>query len=140
MFTEGGGGVAAIVCDTTGNTVRQGYCYTCLAIGGGFFGRVTKSVSSSLVGSLAKGFFAEVLRKVCGNLRETRSYSVRKGCGNSAESLRKFRGKLQTNFCNDPFPNHPISELLSQGNLRSITIIYDNFATCMSLHFHRKNW
>ena len=29
------GGVAAIVCDTTGNTVRQGYCYTCLAIGGG---------------------------------------------------------------------------------------------------------
>ena len=35
-------GVAAIVCDTTGNTVRQGYCYTCLAIGGGYFGRVTK--------------------------------------------------------------------------------------------------
>ena len=31
------GGVAAIVCDTTGNTVRQGYCYTCLAIGGGVF-------------------------------------------------------------------------------------------------------
>ena len=27
-------GVAAIVCDTTENTVRQGYCYTCLAIEG----------------------------------------------------------------------------------------------------------
>ena len=29
---ERSGGVAAIVCDTI---VRQGYCYTCLAIGGG---------------------------------------------------------------------------------------------------------
>ena len=38
FFKERSGGV----CDTTGNTVRQGYCYTCLAIGGGFFGRVTK--------------------------------------------------------------------------------------------------
>ena len=35
------GGVAAIFCDSTENTVRQGYCYTCLAIGG-YFGRVTK--------------------------------------------------------------------------------------------------
>ena len=35
IFTERSGGVAAIACDTTGNTVRQGYCYTCLAIGGG---------------------------------------------------------------------------------------------------------
>ena len=32
IFTERSGGVAAIVCDTAGNT-RQGYCYTCLAIG-----------------------------------------------------------------------------------------------------------
>ena len=32
---ERSGGVAAIVCDATENTVRQGYCYTCLAIGGG---------------------------------------------------------------------------------------------------------
>ena len=32
---ERSGGVAAIVCDTTGNAVRQGYCYTCLAIRGG---------------------------------------------------------------------------------------------------------
>ena len=48
MFTEGSGGAAAIVCDTTGNTVREGYCYTCLAIGGGYFGRVTKSYSETL--------------------------------------------------------------------------------------------
>ena len=41
LWTAIGGGVAAIVCNTTGNTVRQGYCYTCLAIGG-YFGRVTK--------------------------------------------------------------------------------------------------
>ena len=34
-FKERSGGVAAIVCDTTGNTVRQGYSYTCLAIWGG---------------------------------------------------------------------------------------------------------
>ena len=33
---ESKGGIAAIVCDTTGNAVRQGYCYTCLAIGGVF--------------------------------------------------------------------------------------------------------
>ena len=36
---ERSGGVAAIVLE---NRVRQGYCYTCLAIGGGCFGRVTK--------------------------------------------------------------------------------------------------
>ena len=33
---ERSGGVAAIVCDITGNIVRQGYLYTCLAIGGVF--------------------------------------------------------------------------------------------------------
>ena len=31
IFTERSEGVAAIVCDTTGNTVRQGYCYTCVS-------------------------------------------------------------------------------------------------------------
>ena len=36
IFMESKGGVAAIVCDTTGNAVRQGYCNTCLAIGGVF--------------------------------------------------------------------------------------------------------
>ena len=35
IFKERSGGVAAIVCDTKGNTVRQGYCHTYLAIGGG---------------------------------------------------------------------------------------------------------
>ena len=34
IFKERSGGIAVIVCDATGNTVRQGYCYTCLAIGG----------------------------------------------------------------------------------------------------------
>ena len=43
-FAERSGGVAAIVCDTTGNTVRQGYCYTCLAIGG-YFGRVIQKTT-----------------------------------------------------------------------------------------------
>ena len=67
------------------------------------------------MGSLAKGY----LRKVCGNSAENLRkfakntfYCVRKGCGNSAESLRKFRGNLRKIFCNDPFPNDPISELL----------------------------
>ena len=46
FFKERSGGVAAIVCDTTGSTVRQGYCYTCLAIGGGYFRRVTKLADS----------------------------------------------------------------------------------------------
>ena len=32
-MTERNGGAAAIVCDTTGNTVRQGSCDRCLAIG-----------------------------------------------------------------------------------------------------------
>ena len=35
IFVERSGGVAAIVCDTTENTVRQGYCYACLATRGG---------------------------------------------------------------------------------------------------------
>ena len=35
-----------IVCDTTENTVRQGYCYTCLTTGG-YFGRVTKELNET---------------------------------------------------------------------------------------------
>ena len=68
------------------------------------------------MGSLAKVF----LPKVCGNSAENSRkfarntfYCVRKGCGNSAESLRKFRGHLQKIFCNEPFPNDLISELLN---------------------------
>ena len=45
---ESSGGVAAIVCDTTGNTVRQGCCYTCLAIRGDI------SVGSLRLGGLEK--------------------------------------------------------------------------------------
>ena len=62
------------------------------------------------MGSLAKGS----LRKVCGNSAESllkfathTFYCVRKGCGNSA-----VRGNLRKIFCNDPFPNDPISEML----------------------------
>ena len=48
-LTERSEGVAAIVCDTTEKTVRQGYCYTCLAIGGGgYCGRVAKLTLSGL--------------------------------------------------------------------------------------------
>ena len=35
-------------------------------------------------------------------------YCARNGCGNSVESLQQYRGKFQTNFCNDPLPNDSI--------------------------------
>ena len=57
-------------------------------------------------GVVSEGGFAASLRKFCGKFAETTFYCARKGCGNSAEILRKI-------FCNDPFPNNPISELLS---------------------------
>ena len=64
-------------------------------------------------GSLAKGF----LRKVCGNSAESsRKFDkntfrcVRKVCRNSAESC----GNLRNIFWNDPFPNDPMSELLKK--------------------------
>ena len=53
------------------------------------------NIGSSLMGLLAKVFFAESLCQV-------------RGCGNSAKSC----GNLQKMFCNDPFPNDAISELL----------------------------
>ena len=74
------------------------------------------------MGSLAK----ESLRKVCGASAEnSRKYEklhfmllrqerVRKFCG----KLQKFRAKC---FCNDPFPNDPISELLITGPLVPLT-------------------
>ena len=52
------------------------------------------------MGSLAKGVFAEILWKFCGKFAETKFYCNRKGCGNSAESLQKFRGNLRKIFCN----------------------------------------
>ena len=69
----------------------------------------------NLWGRQRRGFcgkFAEILRKFCGKFADTTSYCARKGCGNSAESLRKFRRNSRKIFCNDPFPNDPISELL----------------------------
>ena len=64
-----------------------------------------------LLGSLAKGFS----RKVCGNSAETSRKvakhvfcCVRKGRGNLSESLRNI-------FCNHPFPNDLMTELLKEG-------------------------
>ena len=68
-------------------------------------------LSAALMGSLAKGF----CRSFCGNLAEickSSFHCVRKECGNSAESLWKFRGNFQTSFCNDPVLNDPMRELL----------------------------
>ena len=61
---ERSGGVAAIVCDTTGNTVRQGYCYTCLAIGGGI------SVGSLFIDLLMGLFRGAVFRDGGGALKQ----------------------------------------------------------------------
>ena len=73
-------------------------------------------VGSSLMGSLAKAFlakhFVEVLWKIGENLQKCvllHQERVRNFCG----KLRKFRRSFQTNFCNDPFLNDIISELLS---------------------------
>ena len=63
-------------------------------------------VSSSLAGPLAKVF----LQKLGGNSSENVCQErVRKFCGKFA----KFLGDFQTNFCNDPFPNDPLSEWLT---------------------------
>ena len=61
------------------------------------------------MGSLAKGF----LRKLCGKFAEICKEMHLIAPGKGAEILRKFRGNLRKIFCNDPFPNDPISELLS---------------------------
>ena len=67
IFMERSGGAAAIVCDTTENTVRQGYCYTCLVIGGGYFGRVAKPNGPfSATKSLVYSFFLPLNQKSLG--------------------------------------------------------------------------
>ena len=73
--------------------------------------RPTENISGSLMGSLAKGFLRTILRKFCGKSAEIckNLFVLCQKCGNSAESLRKFCRMFQTNFCNDPFPNVPIS-------------------------------
>ena len=47
IFKGSRGGVAAIVCDTTGNTVRQGLLLHLSRDSGGHFGRVTKFTAIS---------------------------------------------------------------------------------------------
>ena len=72
-------------------------------------------------GVVSEGVFAESLLKFCGKFakiyakitKKKRNVLMRqekgaKFCG----KLRKFRGNLRNFFCNDPFPNDPISELL----------------------------
>ena len=64
------------------------------------------------MGSLAKVFWgAEIEQKIRGHL-EKHVLLLRERdqnfCGKFAEVLRN----VQTNFCNDPFPNDPISESL----------------------------
>ena len=75
-------------------------------------------------GVVSEGVFAESSRKFCGKFAEIcnnkkkrllRQERLRKFCRNSAESLQKLRGNLRKVFCNDPFPNDPISELLIKG-------------------------
>ena len=71
--------------------------------------------SSSLMASLAKGFLRKMLGIFCGEFAEickNTFYCVRKGCRNSAECLQNIRGDFRKIFCNDPFSNDPISELL----------------------------
>ena len=76
-------------------------------------------------GVVSEGLFAESLRKFAKNT----CYCVRKGCGYSAESWRKFRGNLRKNVCNDPFPNDPISALLKTGNTAKTQCCLSNIST-----------
>ena len=59
------------------------------------------------MGSLAKVFFF-----FFGNSAESSRKLRFIAPGKGAEILRKFRGNLRKFFCDDPFPNDPISELL----------------------------
>ena len=45
--------------------MRQGYCYTCLAIGGGgYFGRVTKALPLAYPKNLGRLFFGDSLTRL----------------------------------------------------------------------------
>ena len=68
-------------------------------------------------GVVSEGVFAESLWKFCGKFADNTFYCARKGCGNSAESLRKFHGNLRKIFWNDPFPNDPISVVLRERHI-----------------------
>ena len=72
-------------------------------------------------GVVSEGVFAESLRKFCGKFAEifkkyalVRQERARKFCG----KLRNFAEILRKSFCNDPFPNDPISELLMEQAFR----------------------
>ena len=68
-----------------------------------------------IYGVVSEGFFsrkfAEILRKLRGDLPKNnvflRQERVRKVCG--------FRRNSRKVFCNDHFPNDPISDLLNDG-------------------------
>ena len=68
-------------------------------------GVVSKRVSAE---SLQKFCF-----KLCRNLQKICSIAPGKGTEILQRSLRKFRRILRKFLCNDPFPNNPISELLT---------------------------
>ena len=76
--------------------------------------RIRINVSSSLMGSLAKGVFAESLRKFCGKFAEICKEMRFIAPGKGAEIPRKVRGNLRKIFCNDPFPNDPIPPFLQR--------------------------
>ena len=86
-----------------------------LPLGPIFFG-------SSLMGSLAKG----LLRKVCRNSAESSWLFAKNAFIKGQERVLKCYGKFaeisRNFFCNHPFPNDPISELLIKcrtGNSRA---------------------
>ena len=58
------GGVAAIACNTAEKTVRQGYCYTCLAIGGAG-GIAISFLWCSLLGIIERGGTASLRSRTC---------------------------------------------------------------------------
>ena len=64
------------------------------------------------MGSLAKGFLRKVYGNSAENSRKIRFIAPGKDAEILRKVLRKFRGNLRKIFCNDPFPNDPISELL----------------------------
>ena len=100
------------------------------------------------MGSLARGFggkCSEILRKIP---EICKKYVLlrQKGCGNSAESLREFRGKLWNIFCNDPFQqgqlvrNCPIAKSNSSGSDIATGVVADGagdlFISATGSHSH----
>ena len=81
-------------------------------------------------GVVSEGFFAESLRKFCGNSRKLRGIAsgkgaeiLRKVCGNFAKIFGKFSAMT-------PFPNDPISELLTFVSCLKMGCEVCAFAVC----------